>query len=561
MKSFYLSLFGLCLINFTNAQVHNWSFGIGGTASESIQAIADGGNGTTVITGAYGSQNFDFDPSAGQSEISPVGGYDIFLAKYDNDSLLWVRSLAGTGFSSSGDLAILANGDILVTGNINGVVNFDPNGTYELDAGTGSDAYVARYDSDGNFISAFAFEGSGQTSGAAIEVDGSGNIYVSGLLSDSADFDPGAGTTFINNSTGGFYLAKYTSAGAFQWAIPVTGVGGTDVKDLQVTPDGTAYLTGLFQQTVDLDPGPGTDNFTADGVDAYVMKVNSAGAYQWGRVFTGNNNQVTWGLGFEAGISGVTPDAVYVCGRFSSEIDLDPTAGTEIIPSPTNSTAFVTKLDGDGAYEWGRYITNQGDGKFLDVEASFGAVRLAGVFSGTITLPDNSTIFSTGGGDIFYAEYDEQGDYQDHMIFGGPSNEDLFSGAAIMGPFSLRFGGVYYGTIDFAPGQDTLSGPTSQGNEDVFLAEYIFPVTPSVSELEAGIVQLFPNPAQDEVIAKCESGWSVYTLIDHTGRIVSRANNSGNNRIDLSGLTEGMYVLRMVNNDGDVSVGRLIKNR
>lgn len=558
MKHFTIPILIIAVAFNANAQVHQWSFGVGGTISETIQAIANGGNGTTVITGSFGSTDLDLDPSPSQSIAVREGGYDIYLAKYEEDSLLWQKTFTGPGFSSANDLAVYANGDILVAGNFNGVVNFDPNGTYELDSGTGADAYVAKYDANGNFISVFAIEGDFQTSGLAVELDGSDNLYLAGLLSDSADFDPGAGEVFINNDPSGFFLAKYSPAGTYLWALSVTGVGGTDVKDLEVTDDGIAYITGLFQQTIDLDPGPGTDNHTSDGVDSYVMKVDASGVYQWGRVFTGNNNQVTFGVGFAPGFAGVTPDGVYICGRFTSEIDLDPTTtGTEIIPSPTSATAFVTKLDGDGTYQWGRYIANQGDGKFMDVSA-FGSVHLAGVFNGTITLPDSTTIYSNGGSDIVYVEYDDQGIFQSHMIFGGPSNEDLFTGGAIMDDLSLTFGGVYYGTIDFGPGTDTIPGPTAQGNEDLFVAHYYEVLTPNVSELTEASVNFYPNPARSNLRVVSEALWTHYSIMDLAGRAVASGKNS-NSIIQIAELVSGTYSILLFDQGGLVAQDLMIK--
>ena len=559
MKRFIHLIISFLLSNHTMAQEHQWSFGIGGTSTETIEAIEYGGDETIIVTGNFGSQDLDFDPQAGQSLASPLGGYDMFLAKYAEDSLVWFKTFAGTAFNAARDVAVASNGDILITGTFSDVVNFDPDGNYELDAGTGADAFVARYGSDGSFQSAFALVGDHQTTGAAIELDDSGNIYLAGTLSDSADFDPGSGIVQVNNDPGGLYLAKYSASGGYQWAFGISGVGGTDAKDLDVTPDGTAFVTGLFQQTVDLDPGAGTDSYTADGVDSYVIKINSSGGYEWGRVFTGNGSEVTFGLSHAEDFSGPITEVVYVCGRFDSEIDLDPTAGTEIIPNPTGSNAFVTKLDGDGNYIWGRYIGNQGDGRFIDVEASGFDVSLAGYFNGTIIFPDSSTAFSSGGSDILYVEMSNQGVFENQLIFGGTSNDVITTGSTLLSSFRQTFGGAYSNNIDFGPGQDTLSGPIAQGNEDMFLVQYGQQLSPSVSELSRSSVTVYPNPTEEFIRVQKNERWDTYSILDVCGREVSFGSWSNANRIDVSDLLSGAYFLRLLNPDGRVSGGKFTK--
>ena len=553
MKKLFLLLF-LCHFWISGiAQEFAWGFGIGGSSSETIEAIITGTTGT-YITGKFNSQNLDFDHSADLALESPISGSDIFLAKYDfGGDFIWVKTIQGSGFLSSYDLTIDNNGKILVTGGFNGTVNFDSDGNHELTATAGSDAFVARFDSDGNFENVFGIHGVENTVGYAIETDGAGDIYLAGTLSDSADFDPSIDSVYITNDPGGLFVAKYSETGAYQWAWGVSGEGGTDVKDLAVGTNGDFVVTGLFQQTIDLDPGPGTNEFTSDGIDAYVMKANEDGVVEWGSVFTGSNNQISVGVDLDQ------EQNIYVCGRFNSEIDLDPTAGEEIIASPTNASAFLTKLGSDGSYQWGRTISNQGDGTFVDVKSSgFFGVQVIGTFNGTITLPDDSTIFSTGGKDILSIKYSNSGTYEKHLIFGGSSHEDLNTGCTDIGSFGFMVGGNYFGTIDFAPGQDTLSGPVSAGNEDLFLVYYEEPLVESVFETRENEARIYPNPTRDFVRVLSEENWNQYRVLDLTGKTVL-SDSKPADRVDISLLPSGTFIFQILNDDLPVSRGLMVK--
>ena len=76
----------------------------------------------------------DFDPGTGVNSISATVLTDIFFAKYDNSgNLIWVNSLRGSMAGTQGtehiqDLAIDTLGNIYVTGNFYGTIDFNAGG-------------------------------------------------------------------------------------------------------------------------------------------------------------------------------------------------------------------------------------------------------------------------------------------------------------------------------------------------------------------------------------------------------------------------------------------------
>src|SRR5690606_10273613 len=105
-----------------------------------------------------------------------------------------------------------------------------------------------------------------------IAVDTNANIVITGFLTGPADFDPGPDTAMLTPvgtpvnpfiPVSNIYLAKYDSAGSYQWAFNMDG-GATSVG-LAVATDqiGSIYLTGMLGGgTVDFDPGPGSAPLT-----------------------------------------------------------------------------------------------------------------------------------------------------------------------------------------------------------------------------------------------------------------------------------------------------------
>ena len=95
--------------------------------------------------------------------------------------------------------------------------------------------------------------------GYSIAVDGSGNIYVTGYLTNSqfptpagVDFDPGAGTEILNsNGESDIFIAKYDSNGNYKWAKNIGGTSNDEGKGIAVdNSSGYVYITGFLKVVV-----------------------------------------------------------------------------------------------------------------------------------------------------------------------------------------------------------------------------------------------------------------------------------------------------------------------
>jgi uncharacterized protein (TIGR03437 family) len=116
------------------------------------------------------------------------------------------------GFS----VAVDGSGNVYTTGFFEGTVDFDPGlGVFNLTGAddAGLDVFVSKLDSAGNFVWARQMGGSSflfaDDSGRGVAVDGSGNVYTTGLFRGTLDFDPGAGV-FNLAGRGDIFVAKYT---------------------------------------------------------------------------------------------------------------------------------------------------------------------------------------------------------------------------------------------------------------------------------------------------------------------------------------------------------------
>ncbi len=112
--------------------------------------------------------------------------------------------------------------DVYVVGRYNGEILGLPDDGFPSDMVVES-CIVSFDQSDGSFVdSERLLHTSVATSYAneinALEIDGSGNLYVVGTFKNSTDFNPGAGSNIVSgNSDGSSFLAKYNSSFAYQW--------------------------------------------------------------------------------------------------------------------------------------------------------------------------------------------------------------------------------------------------------------------------------------------------------------------------------------------------------
>ncbi|OJJ15937.1 hypothetical protein BKI52_37090 [marine bacterium AO1-C] len=196
-----------------------WAHSIGGTASDGGVVITLDGSSNVYITGSFSSSNVDFDPSAGgTTNLSSNGSLDIFFAKYDsNGNYVWARSIGGTNKDADRGMTVDGSGNVYITGYFQGFnVDFDPSagGTALLSANrsTSSSIYVAKYNSNGEYIWAYEIGGDDSNNGAGIVLDEQENVVFTGHFSeDNADFDPITGGTAPLKNLGQYdiFIAKY----------------------------------------------------------------------------------------------------------------------------------------------------------------------------------------------------------------------------------------------------------------------------------------------------------------------------------------------------------------
>lgn len=225
------------------------------------------------------------------------------------------------------------------------------------------------------------------------------------------------------------------SPGGRQW---VTRLGDASVqRGLAAAMDGegSALVAGSFGGV--LDTG-GAVISAVDAQDAYVIKLDAAGAPVWARAFGGAGHQYATALAVDG------QGRVFVAGRFDGTMDVcgqpitaqdtedtDGSADNDEGAEDVDKDGFVVALDRNGACLWTRVIGGLGDQTVTGLAiGAGGSLVVSGSFQGTLH-PDKPcpSLASQAGVDVFVVSLVEGGGCQSstQLDFGGDDTAEALA--------------------------------------------------------------------------------------------------------------------------------------
>jgi hypothetical protein len=173
-------------------------------------------------------------------------------------SVEWAAKIAGNGGSGGRDISVDSSGNVYVIGGYSPTLNVYSQGSTtpatQLSSSGNGDVFIAKYDTNGVVLWAAKMGGSGIDDGYGISVDGTGNVYVTGLYSnDTLTFYTTSGTssgkTLSNSGAKDVFIAKYDTNGVVQWAASIAGSNDEEGRDISVDSSGNVYVIGHSDST------------------------------------------------------------------------------------------------------------------------------------------------------------------------------------------------------------------------------------------------------------------------------------------------------------------------
>jgi hypothetical protein len=379
----------------------------------------------------------------------------------------WAKSFGGSSNDDSYAMSLDASGNIYVTGFFAGTSDFDPSaGTYTLTSAGSFDSYIVKLDAAGSFVWAKSFGGIGVDDALSIKTDASGNVYVAGVFQSTVDFDPGAGTTTLTAVATDAFLTKFNSSGNFIWA---KNMGTANIGNIALDGSGNIYTAGFFQNTTDFDPTAGTYTITSTGSDdAFITKLDASGNYIWTKTFGGVNADRANAIGIDASGS------IYISGSYLTFSEFDPAVTTFTMSSAGGYDIYVLKLNSLGNFVWAKSFGGSGSdtGSALEFDL-LGNVIVTGNYTGTADFDPTigvSNLTSLGATDIFVLRLRSSGTVSWAKSMGGTAFDQ---GASITVDQSANIytTGIFASTADFDPSAASYTVSSVAGSYDAFISK------------------------------------------------------------------------------------------
>jgi hypothetical protein len=425
----------------------------GESRGEGVSALPDG---SSIVTGY-----FEGVATFGSTTLTSLGSWDVFVAKLDSDGeYVWVTQAGGSSTDAARAVSTLSDGSSIVTGQFQGTVTFGSTTLTSTGGAYDYDVFVAKLDSDGNFVWAKSAGGGGLDTGHSISVLSDGSSIVTGSYTQGATF---GSTTLPNEGNWNGFVAKFDAAGEYVWAKAVGGSGYKESWGVSTASDGSSFITGIFGGTATF----GSISVTSSGSsDAFVAKLDSDGNYVW--VTSAGGNSYARGNGIRT----LSDGSSIVTGWFGGTAIF----GSTTLTSAGESDVFVAKLDSEGNYVWATQAGSASyDNGYGLTALSDGSSFVTGHFRGTVAF-GSTTLTSTGGADdwdVFVAKVDPDGEFV-WVTSAGDDGADLGYDISTLSDGSPLVTGSFRDTATF--GSTTL---TSAGSSDAFFAKFVSASAPA----------------------------------------------------------------------------------
>lgn len=480
----------------------------GGVGNDAGKTVLSDASGNIYVAGTFsGTAGF------GSTNLTSIGGKDIFIAKYNNlGNVQWIQQIGGTIDEEIGGMAMDAQGNIYLTGAFRILAFF---GTQMINSMGEADVFLVKLNNSGVIQWVQTGGSSFSDFGNAIHCDAAGNISITGIFQGMATFQ---GQNLVSNGGNDIFVARYNTYGVLQWIKQAGGPSPDAGTSIHNSVNGDIYVSGTFQQTAVF----GSSNLVSLGDDdIFLARYDRYGNLLFAQQSGGTGNDKP---------NAMTGDAagnIYLAGHFEGNASI----GGNALVSNGGKDAFIAKLDQAGTAIYALKAGGTGDDVAFGLHLNGrGHAVISGSFSNTATFGTQNLV-SAGGTDLYIARIDEAGAFRHAFRSGGVGNDiassvhtDLQNNIFITGNFTNSFN-PGTGLLTSAGGSDMLFGRfreysvykapiitqvTCQGGTDGSIQTWVAGGTPDYSFL-------WSNGATTQNITGIGAGSFQYTATDQMG--------------------------------------------
>ena len=434
--------------------------------------------GSVYISGYYTGTPTIYNQNGTTIGILPasnVSTQTAFVSKFDSSGVYrWTRIVDSASADQGLSVACDSSGNVYMAGYYNATPIIKDQGGTSLGTlpaslgGTGTTAFVCKFDSSGNYQYSRIVDSSGANDQGVVACDSSGNMYLTGFyvltgtptIKDQAGTSLGTLPTFGGTGDYAAFVCKFNSSGVYQYSRIVNSAGSDQGLGVTCDSSGNMYIAGFYTGTPTIKDQAGTSLGTLPasvGQAGFISKFDSSGTYQYSRIIDSGGTDSCQGVVCDSSSN------VYVCGYYTGSPTISDQTGNIIgnLPTSTTNAAFICKFDSagnyntnEGAFDYGVTIdsggTDQGLGVCTDPNSN---VYVCGYYTGTPTIynqlgttigtlpASNATSVNTG----FVSKFNISGAYEYSRIIDSAGSEQL-TGVVCDSSGNMYVSGFYQNT-------------------------------------------------------------------------------------------------------------------
>ena len=205
-----------------------------------------------------------------------------------------------------------------------------------------------------------------------------------------------------------YLLVKLSISGNIQWQKKIGGTGSDTAYSIQQTTDGGYIVAGnSYSNDGDVAGNHG-------GSDAWVIKIDSNGDFQWQNSLGGTRDDEAYSIH-------QTSDGGYIAAGYTTSNDGDVTGNHG---QGGSSDAWVIKINSTGTIQWQKTLGGTND----EVANSIQQTTDGGyIIAGSAASNDGDVAGNKGGDDYWVIKLSSTGSIQWQKTLGGTSNDEAYS--------------------------------------------------------------------------------------------------------------------------------------
>lgn len=245
------------IAKFDSSGVLQWGTYYGGSDRDEGACISVDPNGNVYITGETQSTSGIATTGAHQSTLS--GSTDVFVAKFDSSGVLqWGTYYGGADTDWSFGVAVDRSGNVCITGltwSYSGIATGDayqPYNSFSVDGyknPNGQNSFIVKFNTDGQRLWGTYYIPVGANIYKSVRedlvaIDGSGNIYIAGIVNGGNIATTGAQQTNYGGGDLDAFISKFNSHGIREWATYYGGSNTETCFSIAADDSANVYITG-----------------------------------------------------------------------------------------------------------------------------------------------------------------------------------------------------------------------------------------------------------------------------------------------------------------------------